>query len=109
MRHVAILLACVQFACTSIRVQPAQALDVTAGFDADRLARIDGLVETAIRAGQLPGAVVLVGRGDRTVFAKAYGNRVVVPAVEPMTINTIFDIASLTKVVATTSSVMVLL
>src|SRR5688500_8880247 len=109
MRHVAVLLACVQLACTSVRVPPGQQADAAAGFDAERLARIDGLVESAIRAGQLPGAVVLVGRGDRTAFTKAYGNRAVVPAVEPMTSDTLFDIASLTKVVATTSSVMVLL
>jgi CubicO group peptidase (beta-lactamase class C family)/uncharacterized protein YbbC (DUF1343 family) len=79
------------------------------GFDAVRLARIDALVEDAIRARQLPGAVVLVGRGDGVAYLKAYGHRAVVPETEPMTLDTIFDLASLTKVVATTTSVMILI
>jgi uncharacterized protein YbbC (DUF1343 family)/CubicO group peptidase (beta-lactamase class C family) len=110
MRHVAVLAACVQLACAPLRAAPGIAgSGALPDFDDSRLARIDGLVEGAIRAGQLPGAVVLVGRGDRTVFLKAYGNRAVAPATEPMSVDTIFDIASLTKVVATTTSVMVLL
>ena len=78
------------------------------GFDPARLARIDGLVAEAIRARQLPGAVLLVGRGDRVPLLRAYGHRALVPAVEPMTTDTVFDLASLTKVVATTTSVMIL-
>lgn len=110
MRHAAVIAACLQLACASVRTQPAPMQPAPgADFDAARLARIDALVEDGIRAGQLPGAVVLVGRGDRTVFLKAYGRRAVVPAPEPMTVDTIFDIASLTKVVATTTSLMVLL
>ena len=80
-----------------------------AGFDPGRLARIDTLVADAIRARQLPGAVVLVGRADAVAYFKAYGNRAVVPASEAMTADTIFDLASLTKVVATTTSVMILI
>ena len=57
----------------------------------------------------LPGAVVLVGVGDRIVYQKAIGNRALVPSAEPMTLDTIFDVASLTKVVATTTSVMMLI
>jgi CubicO group peptidase (beta-lactamase class C family) len=80
-----------------------------AGFDSGRLARIDALVADAIRVRQLPGAVILVGREDAVVSAKAYGSRAVVPATEPMTADTIFDLASLTKVVATTTSIMILI
>jgi len=80
----------------------------SAGFDLTRLARIDGVVADAIAARKLPGAVVVVGRGDAVVWRKAYGNRALVPAVEPMTLDTIFDMASLTKVVATTPAVMLL-
>jgi len=76
--------------------------------DTARLAGIDEVVAAAIAEKSLPGAVVLVGRGDSVVFRKAYGNRALAPAVEPMTLNTIFDMASLTKVVATTSAVMML-
>ena len=67
---------------------------------------IDRLVAEAMAARLLPGAVVLVGRGDETVFEKAYGKRSVVPSDEPMTLDTVFDMASLTKVVATTTAVM---
>ncbi len=77
-----------------------------AGFDLDRIAAVDSLIEAAIRNKLLPGAVVLVGRGDTIVYQRAYGQRAVVPAPEPMTLDTIFDLASLTKVVATTTSVM---
>lgn len=76
--------------------------------DTARLARIDEVVAAAIAEKSLPGAVVLVGRGDSVFFRKAYGNRALAPAVEPMTLDTIFDMASLTKVVATTSAVMML-
>src|SRR3989454_11380565 len=72
-----------------------------AGFDANRLRRVDALVEAAIPDRLLPGAVVLVGRGDREALLKAYGNRAVVPSREAMTTDTIFDLASLTKSVAT--------
>ncbi len=69
---------------------------------------IAGLVRAAIADHQLPGAVVLIGRGDAVVYARAFGQRAVLPAPEPMTVDTIFDLASLTKVVATTTSVMTL-
>jgi uncharacterized protein YbbC (DUF1343 family)/CubicO group peptidase (beta-lactamase class C family) len=77
--------------------------------DPRRLDAIEPLVREAIANKKLPGAVVLVGRGDRVIYQKAFGNRALVPAVEPMTTDTIFDLASLTKVVATTTSVMILI
>jgi uncharacterized protein YbbC (DUF1343 family)/CubicO group peptidase (beta-lactamase class C family) len=77
-----------------------------AGFDVARLARLDAVINAAIADKLLPGAVLLVGRGDRTVLLKAYGNRAVAPTSEPMTADTIFDVASLTKAVATATSVM---
>jgi len=76
--------------------------------DAARLGRIDDLVQDAIRERKLPGAVVLVGRHQRIHYRRAFGNRTVIPSTEPMTVDTLFDLASLTKVVATTSSVMLL-
>ncbi len=71
-----------------------------------RLAGIDRVVESAIAAGQTPGAVVLVGRGDRILHLQAYGVRATEPTREPLTVDTVFDLASLTKVIATTSAVM---
>jgi uncharacterized protein YbbC (DUF1343 family) len=64
------------------------------------------LVNDAIARRELPGAVVLVGRGDVVRYHAAIGNRALEPAPEAMTEDTIFDLASLTKVVATTTSVM---
>ena len=56
--------------------------------------------------GDAPGAVLLVGHNGAVVYRKAYGNRALEPSREPMTPDTVFDVASLTKVVATTTSVM---
>jgi len=67
---------------------------------------LDGAMQTAIRSGLIPGGVLIVGHQGRVVHRKAYGDRAVVPAREAMTLDTIFDIASLTKVVATTPSIM---
>jgi len=77
--------------------------------DPGRFNQIQPVVEQAIRDRKLPGAVVLIGRGDDVVYQKAIGNRVIEPSVEPMTADTIFDVASVTKVVATTTSVMKLM
>ena len=79
------------------------------GMDSARLARIDEAVARAIERKQVPGAVVLVGRKGKIVFAKAYGRRTVEPNPEAMTRDTIFDMASLTKPIATATSVLILL
>src|SRR5438552_337954 len=88
-----------------IRSPHAQELAKTAE-PSDAFAPIAALVSEAIGRHELPGAVVLVGLDDRVMYQAAFGNRAVQPAIEPMTEDTIFDIASLTKVVATTTSVM---
>ncbi len=67
---------------------------------------IDAAIDQAIAEGRLPGAVLVVGHDGQVIYRKAYGNRAVLPQVEAMTPDTIFDCASLTKVVATTSSLM---
>jgi uncharacterized protein YbbC (DUF1343 family)/CubicO group peptidase (beta-lactamase class C family) len=87
--------------------QPPAAADAP-GFDTRRLELIGPLVEEAIRDGKLPGAVVVAGRGDKVLYRRAFGQRAVMPYPEPMTLDTIFDVASLTKVVATTTAVMAL-
>jgi uncharacterized protein YbbC (DUF1343 family)/CubicO group peptidase (beta-lactamase class C family) len=87
--------------------QPSAA-DDAAGFDSRRLELIGPLVEEAIGDGKLPGAVVVAGRGDTVLYRRAFGQRSVTPSAEPMTLDTIFDVASLTKVVATTTAVMAL-
>ena len=70
-----------------------------------RLGQVDSIIQQAIADG-LPGAVLLVGHNGSVIYRKAYGNRALEPKREAMTIDTIFDMASLTKVVATTTAVM---
>src|ERR1035437_8080317 len=73
---------------------------------ADRFAPLDALLKDAVEKGRAPGAVLLVGHNGTFVYRKAYGYRSLDPSKEPMTVDTIFDMASLTKVMATTSCVM---
>jgi uncharacterized protein YbbC (DUF1343 family)/CubicO group peptidase (beta-lactamase class C family) len=79
------------------------------GFDPARLARVDDAIARAVGEKKVPGAVVVVGRHGKVVLAKAFGRRSVEPTDEPMTRDTVFDMASLTKPVATATSAMVLL
>jgi len=69
-------------------------------------AAVDQAIQDAIQQQRLPGAVLVIGHNGQIVYHKAYGNRSVEPKVEAMTENTVFDCASLTKVIATTSSLM---
>jgi uncharacterized protein YbbC (DUF1343 family)/CubicO group peptidase (beta-lactamase class C family) len=69
-------------------------------------AQLDQAIRSAIKRGEIPGAVLVVGRNGQVIHRQAYGNRALLPAIEPMTEDTIFDLASLTKVVATTSAMM---
>ena len=70
------------------------------------LSVVDPIIADAIREQKIPGAVLLVGHGGSVVYRKAYGSRALVPRREAMTLDTIFDLASLSKVVATTPCVM---
>ena len=78
------------------------------GLSPERLARIDGVIATAIARKEIPGAVVLVGRHGKVAFRRAWGHRSLAPTVEAMTVDTVFDLASLTKCVATAAAVMTL-
>ncbi len=78
------------------------------GMNAAKLDQIAALVNADIADKKLPGAVVIVGHKGKIVYRKAFGNRSLVPTVEKMTVDTIFDVASLTKPVATATSIMIL-
>jgi uncharacterized protein YbbC (DUF1343 family)/CubicO group peptidase (beta-lactamase class C family) len=67
---------------------------------------LDQAITEAINEKLIPGAVLIVGHSGQIVYEKAYGARSIIPQIEPMTMDTIFDAASLTKVVATTPSIM---
>ncbi len=70
------------------------------------LTAVDAIIDQAIHDATVPGAVLIVGHNGRVVYHKAYGSRALEPRREGMTLDTIFDLASLTKVVATTPAVM---
>jgi CubicO group peptidase (beta-lactamase class C family) len=89
------------FLCLSLSCRAEQARDA-------RWARIDAAVQEEIQAGHLPGAVVLVGQADRILYCKAFGLAVAEPFQQTMRKDTVFDLASLTKPIATAAAIMVL-
>ena len=70
---------------------------------------IDQMMNKAVSDGNIPGGVVLIGHHGQVVYRKAFGARALEPVNEPMTVDTIFDLASLTKCIATTTSMMKLI
>jgi CubicO group peptidase (beta-lactamase class C family) len=85
-----------------------QSVPEAIGLISARLGHIDEAVNDAIRAKEVPGAVVLVARRGRIGYLKTFGQRALLPNPERMSVDTIFDLASLTKVMATTPCVMAL-
>lgn len=85
-----------------------QATPESTGMSSERLAHIDKAVLASIERKETPGAVVLIAHRGRIVYSKAFGDRAIEPNREPMTLDTIFDLASLTKVIATATSIMIL-
>ncbi len=79
------------------------------GLDAQRLQRIDEIVAEGLAEKKMPGCVVCVGRHGKIAFLKAYGQKQLQPSEMPMTTDTVFDMASITKPVATATSVMLLI
>jgi uncharacterized protein YbbC (DUF1343 family)/CubicO group peptidase (beta-lactamase class C family) len=72
----------------------------------DQMTPISEMAKRAIQTGKIPGAVILIGNQDRVVYRQAFGFRQLKPKKLPMTLDTVFDIASLTKVIATSTAVM---
>jgi uncharacterized protein YbbC (DUF1343 family)/CubicO group peptidase (beta-lactamase class C family) len=97
------LLVCL---CACNTTPPART--VAAPFYAPKLAEMDAAIDQAIAAKKCPGGVLCVEH-RRVTYHKAYGHRALVPAEEPMTEDTVFDLASLTKVIACTPAVMLLI
>lgn len=80
-----------------------------ANMGADKLNTIDAIAADEIKSGRIPGAVILVGRHGQLAYTKAFGDRARTPATEPMTLDSIFDMASLTKPMATATAIMILI
>ena len=74
-----------------------------------RFPAVDAVIQQAIQDGTIPGAVLIVGHNGQVVYRRAYGSRSLEPHREVMTLDTVFDLASLTKVIATTTAVMQLI
>ncbi|WP_109486516.1 serine hydrolase [Occallatibacter savannae] len=87
-----------------LRAEEARSARAEASF-----ADVDAIVRQAIERGKMPGAVVVIGHNGRVVYRKAFGSRSIEPTREPMTVGTIFDMASLTKCIATTTAMMQLI
>ena len=89
-------------ACGSAR----SATPVNGEAPAPNLTVLDSVVENSIQSHEIPGAVLLVGHDGQVIYRKAFGSRSLEPTRTSMTVDTVFDLASLTKVVATTMAVM---
>ncbi|HSV15414.1 MAG TPA: serine hydrolase, partial [Tepidisphaeraceae bacterium] len=72
----------------------------------DRFVPLDLILQNAVANKLTPGVVCIVGHNGVVIYRKAYGFRSINPILEPMTVDTVFDMASLTKVMATTGSIM---
>ena len=99
-----IVLGCLLFVSSAFAALP-EGKPADVGMDAEKLAEIDTAVAEAIKGNKTPGAVVVVVRSGKVVFRKAYGKRSVAPKDEAMTVDTIFDLASLTKPIATATAI----
>ena len=102
----AVIVAGFLSALPAARLPSAKPEDV--GMSSKQLALLDGLVGAAVVRKDFPGAVLLVSRKGRTVYRKAFGESQRVPESRPMTADMIFDLASVTKPVATATSIMLL-
>ncbi|MDP1962961.1 MAG: serine hydrolase, partial [Reyranella sp.] len=102
LRLVLVGLVCQAVVACAATVTPAAAAPPSARMTpAEGKAAIGAIVREEIAAGNLPGAVIVVGVGDKVVLREAYGERAVLPGRSPATVDTIYDAASLTKVMAT--------
>ena len=99
-------LFCLALLLPSLLPNPALAVRGKSAASSSRFQALDSVIEKSIHEGQTPGAVLLVWHDGKVVYRKAFGNRALEPRREPMTVDTIFDVASLTKVIATTTAVM---
>jgi len=105
--RVPIFAACLATSFLTVSAGPSPLLPrVDAPSLEQRLAPLADIVAKAIREGKTPGAVVLIGQGGTIVYRRAFGYRSLAPRKSPMTEDTVFDLASLTKPVATAVAVM---
>ena len=107
----ALLLNTVCVATTSAQIPPGIPVisAQSAGFDEARLKVIEEVVQEGLSQSKMPGCVVVVGCRAGVVYQGAWGSRQTVPQQQPMELTTVFDLASLTKPIATATSIMLLI
>ena len=96
--------ATILFGAEPLEIVPPEQL----GFDSGLTKKIDSIVGEMLEQNKTCGLVVAVGCGDKIAYLKAFGNRQVKPAPEPMKTDTLFDMASITKPVATATAMAIL-
>jgi CubicO group peptidase (beta-lactamase class C family) len=92
---------------TRPKIEPLE-MPESVGMSSARLSRVDKIIREAIDRKDFPGAVILVVRKGKTVWRKAFGHSQWIPEPMPMDVSKIFDMASITKPVATATSIMML-
>jgi uncharacterized protein YbbC (DUF1343 family)/CubicO group peptidase (beta-lactamase class C family) len=97
---IVLLLACVVTAAGRVAESSAVPTHAVA------LPAVDAVIQSAVSEGSIPGAVLVVGHDGAVIYRKAYGLRALEPRREVMTLDTVFDLASLTKVIVTSTAVM---
>jgi len=112
MKYVSLLLLQLVLLASQLDAQPPAVIErrtpESIGMDATRLDAIDDIVNEGLAQEKMPGCVVLIGRKEGIAFLRSYGFRQLQPEKAEMTAETLFDLASLTKPIATATSVMVL-
>lgn len=112
MRRLAVFSLVLLLALTTTFAAPPKPASVPpgdVGLSSEKLSAIDDEVAQAIADEKLPGCVVCIGRRGKIALLKAYGNKRLEPETAPMTTDTLFDLASLTKPIATATSAMLLI
>ena len=108
MKQLLILISCLL--SLSALAQPLErALPEQLGIDSRRLHYADEAILQSIRNNEIPGAVLAVVHKGKLAYLKAFGNKQVYPDTIPMDVNTVFDMASVSKSMSTAISVMILL
>ena len=108
MKTLCLILSCL-LGFAAVSAQPLQrVVPEQVGMDSQRLLWADEAINQAIAQKEIPGAVLAVVRHGKMAYLKAYGNKSLVPKVEPMTTATVFDMASCSKSMSTAICVMIL-
>ncbi|NDW12525.1 esterase [Bacteroides sp. 214] len=104
-----LFLLCMLFALQTVAQPLPQVAPEEVGMDSRRLAYADEVILDAIAKKEIPGAVLAVVHQNKLAYLKAYGNKQVYPSIEPMEVNTVFDMASVSKSMSTAVAAVILL